>query len=56
MSSIVNALSLQEHNPLPAEYVESLEGAVELLVDGLKDALSQATLAFVIYTIYTIKA
>ena len=49
MSSIVNALALQEHNPLPTDYLESLQGAVELLVDGLKDALSQATLALVIH-------
>ena len=55
MCSIVDALSLQEHNPLPAEYIGSLEEAVELLVDGLKDALSQATLALVIHTVYTVK-
>ena len=55
MCSIVDALSLQEHNPLPAEYIESLEEAVELLVDGLKDALSQATLALVIHTVHTVK-
>ena len=55
MSSIVDALSLQEQNPLPTEYIESLEEAVELLVDGLRDALSQATLALVIPTVYTVK-
>ena len=55
MCSIVDALSLQEHNPLPVEYIGSLEEAVELLVDGLKDALSQATLALVIHTVYTVK-
>ena len=55
MCSIVDALSLQEHNPLLAEYIGSLEEAVELLVDGLKDALSQATLALVIHTVYTVK-
>lgn len=47
MSSIVNALALQEHNPLPTVYIEALREAVELLVDGLKDVLGQATLAFV---------
>ena len=55
MSSIVDALSLQEQNPLPTEYIESPEEAVELLVDGLRDALSQATLALVIPTVYTVK-
>lgn len=48
MSSIINVLALHEDNPLPMDYIGGLSEAVELLVDGLKDALSQATMAFVI--------
>lgn len=48
MTSIVDALGTQTDNPLPIEYIETTREAVESLVNGLRDALSQATLAFVI--------
>jgi len=48
MASIVNILSAHVDNPLSPEYIETIREAVTLLVDGLRIALSQATLAFVI--------
>ena len=48
MTSIVDVFSAQADNPLPVEYVGVIRGAVELLIDGLRDALSQATTASVI--------
>lgn len=54
MSSIVNALALQANNPLPIQYIQDMRAAVELLVDGLKDAFNQATSTYVIGYIYAI--
>jgi hypothetical protein len=48
MTSIVDVFSTQTDNPLPAWYIETIGWAVELLADGLRDALSRATLMFVI--------
>jgi hypothetical protein len=48
MTSIVNVFSTQTDNPLPAWYIETIGWAVESLADGLRDALSRATLMFVI--------
>ena len=47
MISIVDVLSVQRDNPLPAEYIQNVKGAVEMLIEGLQDALGQATAAFV---------
>lgn len=47
MTSIVNVLSTQADNPLPTAYIKIIRGAVELLVDGLRNALIQATSMFV---------
>lgn len=55
MSSIVNAMALQTNNPLPIQYIKDMRAAVELIVDGLKDALNQATSACVIRYMYAIQ-
>ena len=49
MTSIIEVLSVQTDNPLPPGYIESIRQAVELLVDGLRVALDQATLMCVIF-------
>lgn len=49
MASVVEVLSIQMDNPLPSEYIETIRGAVTLLVDGLQIALSQATLVCVTF-------
>jgi len=49
MASIIDVLSVQEANPLPNEYIETVRGAVTLLVDGLRVALNDATSAFVVF-------
>lgn len=48
MSSIVDALAVQANNPLPSEYIEEVQESVNLLADGLRDALGQAASVFVI--------
>lgn len=48
MASIVDVLSVQQHNPLPPEYISTIRGAVTLLVTGLQAALSEATSASVV--------
>jgi hypothetical protein len=48
MTSIVDVLGRLTENPLPAHYVKTLRTATESLVNGLQDALSQATSAYVI--------
>lgn len=48
MTSIVEVLGRQTGNPLPVEYIEVLRTSIESLVNGLRDALSQATSASVV--------
>jgi hypothetical protein len=53
MTSIVDVFSTQTDNPLPPWYVETIGWAVESLADGLRSALSRATLVFVSPMMYT---
>jgi len=48
MASIVDVLGVQQVNPLPTTYIETIREAVISLTDGLRAALSEATSAFVI--------
>jgi len=48
MVSIIEALSHQTTNPLPQEYIETLSEIVSSLVAGLRVALTEATVAFVV--------
>jgi len=49
MVSIVDVFGVQTDNPLPTEFIKVIRGAVTSLVSGLQDALSQSTLAFVVF-------
>jgi hypothetical protein len=46
MVSVVNVLSTHRDNPLPPEYINTIRGAVESLVEGLQIALGQARSAY----------
>ena len=48
MASIVDVLGVQQVNPLPTTYIETIREAVISLTDGLRATLSKATSAFVI--------
>jgi hypothetical protein len=51
MVSIVEVLSHQTVNPLPQEYIETINGTISSLILGLRLALAEATTAFVILSL-----
>jgi hypothetical protein len=48
MASIIDVLSVQPINRLPAEYVKKIRESVASLTNGLRSAYKEATLAWVI--------